>query len=134
MTRIRHVRRTQSTLMKSSTRWNIVLASVILTACVPAPAPVALPFVLITSAPNASPTPTPFQPPLTEELTPTSLYYVQVPTLEAVFPTITPSLTPVLQTQPTPTVDVGALFPTSDAPPPPLPASSQVTPKPLISG
>ena len=61
------------------------------------------PFVLITSAPDASPTPTPFQPSL---YTPT-----QIPSL--LFSTETPA--PALDA--TATVDISQLFPTSAAPP-----------------
>ena len=45
--------------------------------------------MLITAAPNASATPTAFQPPYVEQATPTSLYSIQVPTLEPFLPTPT---------------------------------------------
>ena len=82
-----------------------------LAACAPAPTveqQAALPFVLITMAPNASPTPTPFQPSLE---TPTPF--------EAALslPTATASATPTSPVDATPTVDLNSLFPTSAAPP-----------------
>ncbi len=99
----------------------------------PATAPAPPPFVLITSAPNASPTPTPFQPPLVEKVTPTSLYNIEVPTLEPFFPTTTPSPTPVPPIRPTATVDLSSLFPTLAAPPPPDTSAQGPTPMPLLS-
>lgn len=104
-------------------RWLIVLASLFLASCgaTPAPTSVSAPlFILITSAPNASPTPTPFQPPvvLQSQATPTSFYFIQVPTLEPFFPTETSSPTPIPPPQPTATVDLNSLFPTEAAPPP----------------
>jgi polyisoprenyl-teichoic acid--peptidoglycan teichoic acid transferase len=119
--------------MKFSTAWNFFLLSTFLAACSTAPEPAPFPFVLITSAPNPSPTPTPFQPPQVEQATPTSLYFIQVPTLEPFFPTTTPSPTAIPPAQPTPTVDVGSLFPTSAAPPAPLPSGSDAPPQPLVS-
>ncbi len=121
--------------MKSSTRRFILLLTLLLASCgtVPAPTPAPLPFVLITSAPNASPTPTPFQPPLVEQVTPTSLYNIRVPTLEPFFPTTTPSPTPIPPIQPTPTVDLSSLFPTLAAPPPPDTSGQGPTPEPLLS-
>jgi polyisoprenyl-teichoic acid--peptidoglycan teichoic acid transferase len=115
--------------MNSSTRRLIFLVSILLASCGTAPAPAPLPFILITSAPNASPTPTPFQPPLVEQATPTSLYFIQVPTLEPFFPTATASPTEVPPPQPSPTVDLSSLFPTEAAPPPP--DTSGVGPTPL---
>jgi LCP family protein required for cell wall assembly len=79
----------------------------------------AAPLILITAAPNASPTATPFQPPEVAQATPTSLYFIEVPTLEPFFPTITPSPTEPPPPQPTATIDLNALFPTAAAPPVP---------------
>jgi polyisoprenyl-teichoic acid--peptidoglycan teichoic acid transferase len=84
--------------------------------------------VLVTAAPNASPTPTPFLPPYVEQATPTSLYYIQVPTLEPFLPTATASPTPIPPIEPTATVDLNSLFPTAAAPP--LPAASGDAPEP----
>lgn len=60
-----------------------------------APEPPEPPLVLITVAPNATATPTPFQPPMVAQATATSLYYIEVPTLEPFFPTATASPTEV---------------------------------------
>jgi polyisoprenyl-teichoic acid--peptidoglycan teichoic acid transferase len=87
------------------------------------------PLVLITAAPNASATPTPFQPPLIEQVTPTSLYFIQVPTLEPFFPTTTASPTEVPPLLPSPTVDLNSLFPNAAAPP--VPGASGEAPPPL---
>lgn len=89
----------------------------------------AAPLVLVTAAPNASPTPTPFQPPIVEQATPTSLYSIQVPTLEPFFPTATASPTEVPPIEPTATVDLNSLFPTAAAPP--LPSAGGDAPEPL---
>ncbi len=76
----------------------------------PAQAAQALPFILVTVAPNASPTPTPFQPSLN---TPTPFeMYLSLPTA-----TVSATATPPIDA--TPTVDLSLLFPTSVAPPPP---------------
>ena len=77
------------------------------------------PLVLVTAAPDASATPTPFQPPFVQQATPTSLYYIQVPTLEPFFPTATAPPTDVPPLLPSPTVDLNSLFPTAAAPPVP---------------
>lgn len=113
----------------------IFLLSFLLAACgtaVPA-AQSQLPFVLITAAPNASPTATPFQPPLIEQATATSLYNLDVPTLEPFFPTTTPSPTEVPPPQPSPTVDLSSLFPTQAAPPVPDTSGEGPTPLPQLT-
>ncbi len=121
--------------MKSSALACLLVLSVLLAACSAAPAQssAALPFILITVAPNASPTPTPFQPPLVEQITPTSLYFIQVPTLEPFFPTTTPSPTEIPPAQPTATIDLSSLFPTAAAPPIPNSAGEQPTPLPPLT-
>jgi len=77
-----------------------------------------LPFILITSAPNASPTPTPFQPSL---YTPTQSsplsYNLNTPIPQQILATETASPTPIPPIDPTATVDVSQLFPTVAAPP-----------------
>ncbi len=77
-----------------------------------------LPFILITSAPNASPTPTPFQPAL---YTPTQSsplsFSLNTPSPEQILPTETVSPTPIPPIDPTATVDISQLFPTVAAPP-----------------
>jgi polyisoprenyl-teichoic acid--peptidoglycan teichoic acid transferase len=111
--------------MKSSrpyvTLFFVFISAFIFYACKPAPqASVAapLPFILITSAPNASPTPTPFQPSL---YTPTQSsplsYNLNTPTPEQILPTETSSPTPIPPTNPTATADANQLFPTLAAPP-----------------
>jgi LCP family protein required for cell wall assembly len=102
----------------------VLIHLIILSACAPA-APIAapLPFILVTSAPNASPTPTPFQPSLS---TPVPL------SLETSLPTETPSPTPTAPPQATPTIDLAALFPTAAAPPVEIP-ENQPTALALLS-
>jgi LCP family protein required for cell wall assembly len=90
----------------------------------------AAPLILVTAAPDASPTPTPFQPPFVEQATPTSLYHIQVPTLEPFLPTATASPTDVPPLQVSPTVDLNSLFPTAAAPP--LPSVSGDAPDPSV--
>ncbi len=118
--------------MKSHTRAIFLLFGCLLAACGTVPA-VAPPLVLITQAPNASPTPTPFQPPLVEQITPTSLYYIEVPTLEPFLPTTTPSPSEVPPAEPSPTVDLSLLFPTAAAPPMPEPSGEQPAPLPVLT-
>lgn len=77
-----------------------------------------VPFILITSAPNASPTPTPFQP---LQVTPTQELALSFPSTATnqgiIFPTETPSPTPTQPVEVSPTVDFNQLFPTVAAPP-----------------
>src|SRR5689334_3078868 len=101
----------------------IILAAFLLAGCGPlalAPASVqqpALPFTLVTAAPNASPTPTPFQP---IRSTPTS-------TSESTLPTATPSTTTPVPTQTEiPTIDPNLLANTSVPLPTIDPSGSQV--------
>src|SRR5512140_3319992 len=96
-------------------------------------APAPQPFVLITAAPNASPTATAFLPPAPGQPTPTSLYYAPVATLEAALPTATASPTNEPPAEPTPTVDIAALFPTSAAPPPPSGIADAPAPLPSLT-
>src|SRR5512141_2500797 len=90
----------------------------------------ALPFILVSPAPNASPTPTAFRPPATGQPTPTSLYHARVATLEPSLPTATASSTAEPPLDPSPTVDLALLFPTAAAPPPPSDGAG-VAPAPL---
>src|ERR1051325_1436462 len=93
----------------------ILLAGILLGGCgAPASASVALPFPLVTAAPNASPTPTPFQP---IPWTPTGTI---LPT--TIPPTATATLPPPTQTQ-IPTVDPNILINTV-APLPTIDASN----------
>ena len=100
-----------------SVRWIIIIAALLLAGCgTAAPAP-SLPFALVTIAPNASPTPTPFQP---IPWTPTSTLLSQ-PVVDSNSQTSTPPA-PTL----TPTVDSNFLINTV-APLPTIDASgSQV--------
>ena len=77
-----------------------------------APASVQLPFVLVTVAPNASPTPTPFQPSY-----PDAVATATGSSAFVALPTETPSPTPIPPVGPTATVDLNQLFPTVAAPP-----------------
>lgn len=94
--------------------------ALILTAC-GAPAPAAeqapLPFVLITSAPDATATPTPFQPSLFTPTLPPLFSFDANPAPQLVLPTETPSATATPQIEPTATVSLDQLFPTQAAPP-----------------
>jgi LCP family protein required for cell wall assembly len=119
--------------MDSFTRRLIFLLSFLLASCGTVQTQSQLPFVLITAAPNASPTATPFQPPVIEQATATSLYNIEVPTLEPFFPTTTPSPTEVPPPQPSPTVDLSSLFPTEAAPPVPDTSGAGPTPLPQLT-
>jgi len=94
--------------------------ALILTAC-GAPAPAAeqapLPFVLITSAPDATATPTPFQPSLFTPTLPPLFSFDANPAPQLVLPTETPFATATPQIEPTATVSLDQLFPTQAAPP-----------------
>ncbi|HNN14102.1 MAG TPA: LCP family protein [Anaerolineales bacterium] len=91
-----------------------VLLALFISACAsPATQQAPLPFVLITSAPNSTPTPTPFQPslftPTLPPLFPVSMG--QIPAVETASPTTT------FQVSPTATISNEQLFPTQAAPP-----------------
>lgn len=125
--------------MKPGARLVALLLTSFLTACgavappSPQAAPAALPFILITPAPNASPTATAFLPPAAGQPTPTSLYYAEVPTIQPFFPTATASPTDQPAAEPSPTVDVASLFPTAAAPPPPNTVSDAPAPLPQLT-
>src|SRR5215208_917429 len=80
----------------------ILLAGMLLAGCGSfAPAQPALPFILVTAAPNASPTPTPFQP----------LGWTPTGTLPPVVDTLSPTVTlPVPTETPVPTIDPNILI------------------------
>ena len=82
-----------------------------------------LPFILVTAAPNASPTPTPFQP---SASSPTPM---QLGDLVTETPSPTPSAAPL----PSATADLGSLFPTAAAPPS-SGLESQPSPLPPLGG
>ena len=125
--------------MKPGARALALLLASFLTACGTVGAPSAqagtggLPFILVTVAPNASPTATAFLPPRAGQATPTSLYFAPVATLEPFFPTPTAASTDEPAAEPSPTVDVGALFPTEAAPPPPQAAEAVPVPLPELT-
>ncbi|MDP1545858.1 MAG: LCP family protein [Anaerolineales bacterium] len=98
-----------------------ILLTLILTACgAPAPAPeqATLPFVLITSAPDATATPTPFQPSLYTPTQPPLFSFDANSAPQLIFPTETPSATTTPQIDLTATISFDQLFPTQAAPPP----------------
>src|SRR5512133_1170302 len=125
--------------MRPGPRAFVLLLAAFLTACgtvgqaPPKVKQAALPFVLITPAANASPTATAFLPPAAGQATPTSLYFAPVATLEPSLPTTTPSPTGEPPVEPSPTVDVAALFPTAAAPPPPSNAAGAPEPLPNLT-
>ena len=96
------------------TRWRIILATILLAGCGSnAPSQPNLPFVMVTSAPNASPTPTPFQP---IPWTPTGSLLSQ-PVIDPATPTSTPpapTQTQVPTTDPNFLVNTVAPLPTID--------------------
>lgn len=107
--------------MKSFKYYSLaVVLSILCTACgtaSPAPQQGALPFILITSAPNATPTSTPFQPSLVTPTLP-SLYTFDInSSSQFSLPTETPSPIVLPQNQPTATLALNQLFPTQAAPP-----------------
>ena len=125
-----HLRHMKATLRSSM----IALLAALLWACgVPSAAPVQapLPFILITSAPDATATPTPFQPSL---FTPTQPLLFPSDSNSQPFlflPSETPSPTPSLQSSPTATAAIEQLFPTQAAPPPESPALNPTSLPPL---
>jgi LCP family protein required for cell wall assembly len=118
--------------MKTSSLRLALILALLLTACGTAPSDAPAAFILVTAAANASPTPTPFQPPQISQATPTSIYSIEVPTLEPFFPTATSSPTPIQPRQPTATIDLSSLFPTVAAPPAVAPGVD-ITPIPSLS-
>lgn len=122
--------------MKSS-RHPLILLFIfifVLSACGPAPqaaVPEALPFILITSAPNASPTPTPFQPSLYTPTQPSLLSFDNNSQLN--LPSETPSPSPTPPIDATATVDINQLFPTSAAPPAADSLAGNPTPLPPLT-
>ncbi len=106
--------------MKSFQKYSLyIIFSIFFSACSASPQPSAqtapLPFLLITSAPNASPTPTPFQPSLFTPTQPALYAFNNILAPALAFPTETPLPTATLASEPT--VDFNQLFPTAAAPP-----------------
>lgn len=118
--------------MKASIRSSLLaVCAALLWACgapPAAPEQASLPFVLITSAPNATATPTPFQPSL---YTPTQPPFFSSDSNSQpllILQSETPSPTPSPRSSPTATAAIEQLFPTQAAPPP---ESLAVSPTPL---
>ncbi len=122
--------------MKAYSRYLLfVILAILISACVEspsAPEQAPLPFILITSAPNATATPTPFQPSL---FTPTqpALYAFDfnAPASQFNLPSETPSPTSVPPIEPTATISIDQLFPTQAAPPAQAPAINPTALPPL---
>lgn len=120
--------------MKRTSAW-CLLAGLALAGCGtanPTPQSEPVPYLLVTAAAQASATPTPFQPP--DQAGSTSPFSSGLPTLEAIFPTETPSPSPLPPIQPTATVDLSSLFPTGAAPPVFENPSEGPTPLPPLTG
>jgi LCP family protein required for cell wall assembly len=113
--------RVRPSFMKSFFRTFSFAVSILLAACGSAPqgpAQNSLPFVLITSAPNSTPTPTPFQPSqFTATPQPLAMSYNSASAPLGLL-TETPSPVPTQSNDATATADIGQLFPTAAAPPP----------------
>lgn len=106
--------------MKASTHFalTVCLALLISSCGTSAPPQAPLPFILITSAPDASPTPTPFQPSLATPTLPLLYASGSNPAPLPFLPTETPYSPPTPQASPTATAPIEQLFPTQAAPPP----------------
>lgn len=122
--------------MKSFLRsLSVVILIALLAACAPPQTTVnevSAPFILITSAPNASPTPTPFQPlNVTATLQPLFSSFIDTSAQQII--TETPSPTATQPADITPTVDFNQLFPTSAAPPPAEVPLVNPTTQPLLT-
>jgi len=92
-----------------------------LSSCSPAasaPESASLPFVLITSAPNSTPTPTPFQPSLATPTQPPLVVSDLNALPQLILPTETFIQIATPQASPTATAPIAQLFPTQAAPPP----------------
>ena len=108
------------------------LLAVFVSSCgTPTPqAQVPLPFVLITSAPNSTATPTPFQP---SQATATLFGNSSDSAPQPILPTETLSPTLTLPAPPTATAPIEQLFPTQAAPPPEAQTVTNPTPPPLLT-
>ena len=115
-------------MTKTSLPGIVLIVAFLLTSCGIAPSqpPAPPPFVLITATPNASATPTPFQPPNVSQATPNSSSSIQVPPLASISPAATPL-------QPAATIDLSSLYPTVAAPPSPDTSGVGPTPIPLLN-
>lgn len=101
-----------------------IIFTFIVSACgasTPTPAQSFAPFILITSAPNSSATPTPFQPSLSTSTAPSLFSFDLNTSAPILFPTQIPSATSTPQATSTATISPEQLFPTQAAPPPAQP-------------
>ncbi|WKZ34708.1 MAG: LCP family protein [Anaerolineales bacterium] len=107
--------------MTSPSRYSLILVLAFLLSACGAASPAAeqapLPFILITSAPNATATATPFQPSLFTPTLPPLYSFDMQPGPLLVYPTETPSPTSPPPVEPTATISFDQLFPTLAAPP-----------------
>lgn len=111
---------------------NVILA-ILISACgasLSAPEQAPLPIILITSAPNATATPTPFQPSLFTA-TPPLLYSFDVNAPQFNLPSETPSPAALPPIEPTATISLDQLFPTQAAPPAQAPGVNPTALPPL---
>ncbi|HRJ74584.1 MAG TPA: hypothetical protein PLX90_01230, partial [Anaerolineales bacterium] len=115
----------------------VIIISFLLSACganTPAtPQQSFAPFILITSAPNSSPTPTPFQPSLATPTQPSLFSFDSNPASFLIVPSQTPSVTPTPQVTSTATTSPEQLFPTNAAPPPQQPTLDLASLPPLTN-
>ena len=112
----------------------IAILVALLSACAsPTPEQPVLPFILITSDPNSTATPTPFQPSLVTPTAPPLYALDSNPVPQLSLATTTPSAIPSPQSSPTATLANDQLFPTQAAPPPVLPTVVNPTPLPLLT-
>lgn len=114
----------------------IIIVSFLLSACgasTPTPEQSFAPFILITSAPNSSPTPTPFQPSLSTPTQPPLFSFDLNTSAPILFPTQTPSATATLQATLTATIPPEQLFPNQAAPPPAQPTVDIASLPPLTT-
>lgn len=115
---------------------HLIFIALILSACgasTPIPDPSFAPFVLITSAPNSSPTPTPFQPSLVTSTPPPLFSFDSNTAVPILFPSQTASVTSTPQATFTATISPEQLFPTQAAPPPAQPTIDLASLPPLTS-
>ncbi|MBM3179268.1 MAG: LytR family transcriptional regulator [Chloroflexi bacterium] len=120
-------------MMAYSRNLLIVILAILISACgasPSAPEQAPLPIILITSAPNATATPTPFQPSLFTATLPL-LYSFDVNAPQFNLPSETPSPTALPPIEPTATISLDQLFPTQAAPPAQAPGINPTALPPL---
>jgi polyisoprenyl-teichoic acid--peptidoglycan teichoic acid transferase len=121
--------------MTSHSRYSLIAILVFLLSACGASSPVSdqapLPFILITSAPDATATPTPFQPSLYTPTQPSLFSFDINPGPRLILPSETPSPVSTPPVEPTATVGFDQLFPTLAAPPAELPGVNPASLPPL---